>query len=224
MELLENYNLTQENKENLVKFLDIFLEWNNKINLSGLKDKDEILEKHFIDSIFLNKFLNKGKAIDIGTGGGFPGMVLAIINPHISFTLVDSVNKKTNFLLEVKEKLNLENVEVINGRAEDLPKNLKESFDYGFARAVGRLNTLLEYVIPYLKIDGIFIAQKGPKFEEELLEAKNAFDTLKSKVVNVEKFLLPVSKQERIALIVKKIDKNDEKFPRKASLTSKKPL
>src|SRR5690349_13504940 len=107
---LDNFNIAEETRENLLKFLNIFLEWNSKINLSGLKEKEEILEKHFLDSLFLNKFLKEGKVIDIGTGGGFPGMVLAIVNPNVSFTLVDSVNKKTNFLIEVKEKLNLKNV------------------------------------------------------------------------------------------------------------------
>lgn len=219
-----NINIEKEKLEKLLEFLNIFLEWNSKINLSGLKEKDDILEKHFVDSIFLNKFLKDGKAIDIGTGGGFPGMILAIINPHISFTLVDSINKKTNFLMEVKEKLNLKNVEIINSRAEDLSKNLRETFDYAFARAVGKLNNILEYIIPYLKVEGIFIAQKGPNFEEEVLDSQNALAVLNSKIINIEKFILPNSNQERVSIIIKKMKESNEKFPRKSSLILKKPL
>lgn len=217
-------SLSNEKIDKLLEFLKIFLEWNDKINLSGLKSEKEILEKHFLDSIFLSSYLKEGNAIDIGTGGGFPGIVLAISNPNIDFTLVDSIAKKTKFLEHVKESLKLRNVRVINSRAESLEEDEREKYNYAFARAVAKLNVILEYVIPFLKVDGEFLSQKSISFEEEIKESFNALKLLNAKIIDIKSFTLPISNQQRVLIFIKKLKESSKLFPRKEGLPSKKPL
>ena len=150
---LLDLNLPIETIDKLIKYAEELLAYNTHTNLTAIRDNEDLIEKHFIDSLIVHKKLpiREGNAIDIGTGAGFPGMVLAICNPNISFTLMDSVGKKTKFLEEIKTLLSLKNVEVINGRAEDFIKERRETYDLGLCRGVNRLNVILEYVVPFIK-------------------------------------------------------------------------
>ena len=151
---------TDKKLDDLLKYLSMLLEYNTHTNLTAMRDKESIIEKHFIDSLLLQNLLKQDikTAIDIGTGAGFPGIVLAIFNKDINFTLMDSIGKKTKFLQMVKEELNLENVEIVTSRAEDYISDKKrESYDIGFCRGVSKLNTILEYIVPFLKVEGVFL-------------------------------------------------------------------
>lgn len=211
--------------QKLDKYFKELIEYNEHTNLTAIRDENDLIEKHFLDSLIVHKNLpiSKGKAIDIGTGAGFPGMVLAIMNPEIQFTLMDSVGKKTKFLEMIKEKLELLNVEVVNGRSEDYIEGRREMYDLGLCRGVNRLNVILEYVTPFIKVDGIFFPQKL-EYIDEVEEAKNALKTLNCQLIEVINESLPFSKDARTILKIKKISKTDDKFPRKAGKALKKPL
>ncbi len=217
---IENLNI-----DKLLGYLKHLKDVNSRTNLTAIRDDKEIIEKHFIDSLFLTKFFPKNakNAIDIGTGAGFPGMVLAIAMPDVNFTLTDSIEKKTSFLREVKELLELENVEVITARSEELIKEGKrESFDVGLCRGVAELRIILEYVVPFIKENGIFLSQKMS--EDERSEAENAFKILNSKINKIHKFNLPYSNDKRVVIEIEKTAKTDEKYPRRAGIAVKRPL
>lgn len=218
---------SEEKCEKLLKYLDYLMEYNKHTNLTAIRDEKDALEKHFLDSLLLQKTLRekKGKkVIDIGTGAGFPGMVLAIYNPDMEFLLMDSVGKKTKFLEEVKELLKLDNVRVVNSRAEDfIKKEGRETFDVGVCRGVNRLNVILEYIIPFIKKDGWFLAQKMEGTDEEK-EAENALKILNSKIEKINHLELPNYKDKRVVIEILKLDKTDEKYPRRAGVALKKPL
>lgn len=225
---IEKLNLQYTNAkiDNLLKYLDLLVEYNKHTNLTAIRDEREIIEKHFLDSLLLQKFIDKSikNAIDIGTGAGFPGMVLAIFNPEINFTLMDSVGKKTKFLELISQKLSLNNVSVVNMRAEEYasPKT-KENFDLGLCRGVSKLSTILEYIIPFLKVGGIFLCQKMSNTHEEM-EAKNALITLNSEILHIYTLNLPYSQDERVVIEIEKVAKNDDKYPRRVGMPLKKPL
>lgn len=221
----EKINLSVETIDKLIKYAEELVAYNEHTNLTAIRDNEDLIEKHFIDSLIVHKNLpiREGKAIDIGTGAGFPGMVLAICNPSIDFTLMDSVGKKTIFLNLVKEKLSLKNVEVINGRAEDFIKGRRESYDLGLCRGVNRLNVIMEYVVPFIKVEGIFFPQKL-EYIDEVKEAENALSLLNCVLEEVIEEKLPFSKAQRIILKIRKNAKTDEKFPRRAGVALKKPL
>ncbi|MGL4988084.1 MAG: 16S rRNA (guanine(527)-N(7))-methyltransferase RsmG [Cetobacterium sp.] len=218
---------TEEKVNNLIKYLEYLVEYNAHTNLTAIRDTKDALEKHFLDSLLLQNLLDEKKAkkaIDIGTGAGFPGMVLAIFNPEVEFVLMDSVGKKTIFLENVKELLNLENVTVVNSRAEDyITSENRESFDIGLCRGVSKLNVILEYMIPFIKIDGYFLAQKMVGTEEED-EATNALDILGAKIITVHKYHLPNYGDERLVVEILKNKSTDKKYPRRAGVALKKPL
>ncbi|MEG0301029.1 16S rRNA (guanine(527)-N(7))-methyltransferase RsmG [Cetobacterium sp.] len=218
---------TDEKIDNLIKYLKYLMEYNSHTNLTAIRDAKDALEKHFLDSLLLQKLLMEKKckkAIDIGTGAGFPGMVLAIFNPNIEFVLMDSVGKKTIFLQKVKEFLNLENVTVVNSRAEDyINDSNRESFDIGLCRGVSKLNVILEYMIPFIKIDGHFLAQKMAGTEEED-EARTALDILGAKIVTIHRYNLPTYGDERLVVEILKERTTDKKYPRRAGVALKKPL
>lgn len=220
-----NIELEIETIDKLIKYAEKLMAYNSHTNLTAIRDHKELIEKHFIDSLIVHKELpiRKGKAIDIGTGAGFPGMVLAICNPDIDFTLMDSVGKKTKFLESIKDSLLLKNVEVINGRAEDFVKDRREIYDLGLCRGVNRLNVILEYVIPFIKVDGIFFPQKL-EYIDEVEEAKNALEVLNCKLIKVYEKELPFCRAQRIILEIKKEKETDNKYPRRAGIALKKPL
>ena len=212
--------------DNLVAYADLLLETNKHTNLTAIRDEDSLIEKHFIDSMLLQKLIDKNTetAIDIGTGAGFPGMVLAICNPKIKFTLMDSVGKKTDFLEMVKNELMLENVEVVNDRAEEYIKNEKrETYDLGLCRGVSKLNVILEYMIPFLKVDALFLAQKMEGTGEEN-ESGNALEILNSQIEEIYNFQLPFSSDPRTIIKIRKKKATSGKYPRRTGIPLKRPL
>lgn len=221
-----NIEYTDKKVDNLIKYLELLTEYNSHTNLTALRDEKSIIEKHFLDSLLLQNLIKREskKAIDIGTGAGFPGMVLAIFNPDIEFTLMDSIGKKTKFLELVKENLRLDNVNVVTSRAEDyITDENRETYDLGLCRGVSKLSTILEYIIPFLKVNGEFLSQKMEGTGEET-EAENALNILQSKIVEIYNFQLPFSKDPRVVIRIEKIDFNDKKYPRRAGIPLKRPL
>ncbi len=208
-------------------FMKILLVENEKVNLTAITDENEIIVKHFIDSLTINKYLiNANKILDLGTGAGFPGIPLKIVNKDKEFVLVDSLNKRIEFLNKVKEKCELENLELIHSRAEDLAKNInyREKFDVVTSRAVANLRTLAEYLLPFVKKEGICICMKGPNVDNELEEAKNSINILGGKIEKIEKIFLKENDMERNILIIRKIQNTPNKYPRKAGIPTKLPL
>lgn len=221
-----NIEYTDEKINNLIKYLKLLTEYNAHTNLTALRDEKSIIEKHFLDSLLLQNLIKKEfkKAIDIGTGAGFPGMVLAIFNPDIEFTLMDSIGKKTKFLDLVKERLELHNVTVVTSRAEDyINDENRETYDLGLCRGVSKLGTILEYIIPFLKVSGEFLSQKMEGTGEEI-EAENALNILKSEIIETYNLQLPFSKDSRVVIRIKKTASNDKKYPRRAGIPLKRPL
>lgn len=223
---LLNIDISEKEVNNFSKYMEILVEWNKKINLTAIIEEKDIILKHFIDSLTINKYLTKGKIMDIGTGAGFPGIPLKIINENIQFILVDSLNKRINFLNEVKKELELNNLDLIHARAEDLAikKEYRENMDMVVSRAVANLSTLVEYLLPFLKIGGLCVCMKGPKIEKELELAQNAINILGGKIEKVENIFLPESDIERNIVIIRKLRKTPIKYPRKAGIPERKPL
>ena len=216
--------LNEKKIENLIKYLDLLIETNKVMNLTAIREEESILEKHFIDSLLLTKIIREDEKniIDIGTGAGFPGLVLSIVYPDKNFLLVDSVKKKISFINTVIEKIGLKNVKTSTERAEELIKNNREKFDVALCRGVANLRIILEYLIPFLKVNGRFLPQKLNV--NELEESKNALKTLNSEIINIYNFRLPISRDERIILEIVKKSKTNKIYPRAVGIPSKKPL
>ena len=209
------------------EYMNLLLEWNKKINLTAIIEVEEIILKHFIDSLTINKYIGENKTlVDVGTGAGFPGIPLKIYRPDLKVTLVDSLNKRINFLNEVISKLDLKDINTVHNRIEDFGKDKKyrESFDYVTARAVANLTTLSEYLIPISKVNGKCICMKGNDIEEEVNSSKNAINLLGGKINKIDYFELPNSDISRNIIVIDKIKETPNKYPRKAGLPSKEPL
>ncbi len=221
-----NVELTQDQIELFYNYMNLLLEWNTKMNLTAITDENDIILKHFIDSIIINKYIEeKNKIMDIGTGAGFPGIPLKILNEEKDFILIDSLNKRINFLIEVKEKLSLRNLALIHSRVEDLGKNnnYREKVDVVVSRAVANLRILVEYMIPFVRKNGICICMKGPNIVGELNEAEKAIEILGGKIEKIENIFLP-KKIERNIIVIKKIKDTPAKYPRKAGTPERQPL
>lgn len=222
-----NINIQKEQKEKLNQFMKLLIEKNKELNLTAITQEKDIILKHFIDSIIILKYINlSDRIVDIGTGAGFPGIPLKIVMKENEFTLVDSLNKRINFINEVIENLCLKGIEAIHVRAEELgqDKKYREMFDIATSRAVSKLNVLAEYMLPLVKINGKCVCMKGPNIEDELEEAKKAIEILGGKIEKIEKFFLPESDISRTIIVIKKVKKTDKKYPRKAGTPSTKPL
>lgn len=220
-------DITQDDVERFYEYMNLLLEWNEKINLTAITEQNEVILKHFIDSITINKYLKEANTImDIGTGAGFPGIPLKIINFNKKFTLVDSLNKRINYLKEVCQKLCLNEVECLHARAEELANNktYREQYDVVTSRAVARLSTLLEYMLPFVKVGGRCICMKGANPKAEIEEAKKAVEVLGGRIEKIDNFLLPDSDMERNIIIIEKIKKTPNCYPRKAGIPSKQPI
>ena len=224
MKLLEEFGLSKEQISKFIRYLELLLEWNEKFNLTAITDKDEIEEKHFIDSIELIKYFDvKNKTLlDVGSGAGFPGVPLAICEPSLKVTLLESNGKKVSYLKEVVKELKLENVEIIQGRVEEL--NQREKYDIVTARAVKELNILLELCFYLVKVGGTGVAYKSSGADEEILNAKHAFKCLQIDEFKKFDYFLPKSKNSRVLLGILKKSKTLKKYPRRYSEIVKQPL
>lgn len=208
-------------------YMNLLLEWNEKINLTAIIEPSDIILKHFIDSITINKYIKENSNLaDIGTGAGFPGIPLKIIRPDLNITLVDSLNKRIKFLDEVISQLELKKIYTVHSRVEDFGKNKKyrESFDYVTARAVANLSVLSEYLIPLVKLNGDCICMKGSEVNEEINSSKNAINVLGGRIVSVDEFKLADSEFNRNIIIINKYKSTPNVYPRKAGIPSKEPL
>lgn len=234
-EMLKNRmdRLQIETNENMLEQFDLFyhllVEWNKVMNLTGITEYEEVVEKHFADSLSLARFLDLNKihtVIDVGTGAGFPGIPLKIAFPHLKVVLLDSLNKRINFLNEVIAKLDLREIHTIHGRAEEYARKpeYREQFDLCVSRAVSNLSVLSEYCIPYIQVGGIFVPYKSGEIDEEVAASRKAVDILGGQIDHVEKFQLPDTDIHRSFVFINKIKNTQKKYPRKAGTPAKEPL
>ena len=221
--------LNNTQKQQFDKFYELLIEWNQVMNLTGITEYEEVNEKHFIDSLSIVKAVDMDSVvtvIDIGTGAGFPGIPLKIAFPHLKMVLLDSLNKRVQFLNTVIDTLELTDIETIHGRAEDFAKQTqyREQFDLCVSRAVANLATLSEYCIPYVKQEGMFIPYKSGEIEEELQNSKKAVHILGGEIEDVIKFQLPGTEIGRSFVKIRKVQNTSKKYPRKAGLPGKEPI
>ena len=227
MNYIEKFELNVSQKNKFNKYLELLQEWNNKINLTAITEKEEIELKHFYDSLTISKYIKSGSSlIDVGTGAGFPGIPLKIKDESIELTLLDSLNKRLIFLEEVEKELELKNVVNIHGRAEDYGKDKKyrEKYDYATSRAVARLSVLVEYLLPFVKVGGYCICMKGPNIEEEIKDAEKAIRVLGGEIEKIDNFKLENDDNERNIIIIKKVKNTPKQYPRKAGIPTKEPI
>lgn len=221
--------LTDKQIEQFLIYYELLTEWNSFMNLTAITEYEDVLKKHFVDSVSLIQAVDVRKEltlIDVGTGAGFPGLALKIAYPELKVTLLDSLQKRIQFLDAVIEKLGLEGIETIHGRAEDFakPQKLRESFDLCVSRAVANLSTLSEYCLPFVKVGGYFIPYKSEKIAQEKEEAEKALELLGGKFERQVEFMLPSSDIYRNLFVIKKVKETPKKFPRKAGLPAKEPI
>ena len=212
--------------ELLYQYMNLILEWNEKINVTAIKDQKEFIVKHFIDSLTILDFVKQAnRVLDIGTGAGFPGIPLKLYYPEVEITLIDSVNKKVKILQDVIEKLDLQKIEALHIRAEELAQNseYREKFDVVTTRAVSNLATISEYMLPFVKMGGKAICMKGPNVEQELEEAKKAIRLLGGEIQEIKKMQIN-EEMERNIVIIKKINHTDKKYPRGQGKPAKEPI
>lgn len=215
--------------QQFISFYEQLIEWNKFMNLTGITEYEEVIEKHFVDSLSIVKAVNLHEIntmIDIGTGAGFPGIPLKIMFPHLNIILLDSLNKRINFLKNIIKNIKISDIDAVHGRAEELAKKkeYREKFDICVSRAVSNLSTLSEYCIPFVRTGGIFVPYKSGDIDEELKNANRAVNILGGNIQNVIKFYLPGTDIGRSFVVIKKEKETIKKYPRKAGTPSKEPL
>ena len=231
-EIFASYSIpiSDEQVQRLEKYYQLLLEWNKKVNLTSITEYEDVVWKHFLDSslIMLSeewKESSDASVLDVGTGAGFPGMVLAILNPEKKFTLLDSLSKRVDFLNIVIKELSLENVKTFHGRAENFGRmeNFRNQFDFVISRAVAELPILMEYCVPFVKRNGLFISYKGKRQKEEIDRAKHAFEELDASFNHLQEFVLQ-NGEKRYLLFIQIEGETKEKYPRKEGKPKKRPL
>lgn len=219
--------ITDQKAEQFFRYMNLLREWNEKMNLTAITEPKDIILKHFVDSVTILDYIKKGaNVIDVGTGAGFPGVPLAILREDIQITLIDSLKKRVNFLNEVTHTLGLTQVESIHARAEELAQSedYRERYDIVTSRAVANMSTLLEYMIPFCKIDGVCICMKGSNVEEELKKSEKAARILGGRLEKREEFFLSNQENKRNIILVRKIAYTPKQYPRKQGKPAKEPI
>ena len=223
--------LSEKQMEQFFQYYEMLIQWNEVMNLTAITEMDQVVTKHFVDSMSLVKAVSELRSkeiwiMDLGTGAGFPGIPLKIAFPNLKLTLLDSLNKRVKFLNEVIGTLGLEKIEAVHGRAEDFGRNpeYRGQFDLCVSRAVANLATLSEYCMPFVKVGGAFIPYKSGKVEEELNQARGAVKLLGGKIENTVSFELPKTEGERTLVVIRKVESTAKKYPRKAGMPGKEPL
>lgn len=226
-----NFELTDKQKQQFKLYFKMLIEVNEHVNLTRITEEDEVYLKHFYDSItplftFGAVFKDGATLCDVGAGAGFPSIPLKILKPGLKVTIVDSLQKRLNFLKDLISELGLTDVELVHGRAEDVGQNklYRERFDIVTARAVARMSVLSEYCLPLVKKGGYFVALKGPKAEDELDGGKKALEVLGGKLIKDEELTLPASEEERTLVLVQKVKSTPKKYPRQAGTPRRKPI
>ena len=222
-------SLNQGQIEQFLQYYEILVEWNKVMNLTGFTELQEVIVKHFLDSLAIVKVCDMSKVktvIDVGTGAGFPGIPLKIAFPHLEVVLLDSLKKRIAFLGEVINELKLVDITTVHGRAEDFANKsaYREQFDLSVSRAVANLSTLGEYCLPFVRLEGEFISYKSGKIAEEVEQAQKAIEVLGGEIISSEVFNLLGTDMERSFVVIKKKDKTPKKYPRKAGLPNKEPI
>ena len=226
-----NFELTDKQKQQFKLYFKMLIEVNEHVNLTRITEEDEVYLKHFYDSItplftFGAVFKDGATLCDVGAGAGFPSIPLKILKPGLKVTIVDSLQKRLNFLKDLISELGLTDVELVHGRAEEVGQNklYRERFDIVTARAVARMSVLSEYCLPLVKKGGYFVALKGPKAEDELDDGKKALEVLGGKLIKDEELTLPASEEERTLVLVQKVKSTPKKYPRQAGTPRRKPI
>ena len=226
---LEDIIKDESRRKQFHKYYELLMEWNKVMNLTAITEYNEVADKHFVDSLSIEKAVDLSKidrVIDIGTGAGFPGIPIKIVYPHLHIILLDSLNKRVNFLNTVINELGLNNIEAVHGRAEDIAKKkeYREQFDLCVSRAVANLATLSEYCIPFVKKNGMFVSYKSGNIDEEVKKSSNAVKILGGSVEEIVKFQLQNTDLKRALVKIKKVNNTSKKYPRKAGMPGKEPL
>lgn len=221
--------LSDEQRIQFHRYYELLIEWNKVMNLTGITEYSDVYEKHFVDSISVVHILDLNsfyKVIDVGTGAGFPGLPLKIVFPHLKIVLLDALKKRVNFLNEVVQKLGLDDVEILHGRAEEYARKLeyREQFDLCVSRAVADLSVLSEYCLPFVKEGGYFISYKSGNIDDEVRQAETAVNVLGGNIERIVKFQLPESEIKRSFVKIDKVKFTDHKYPRKAGTPERKPI
>ena len=220
-------NISERQMDEFYLYMKLLIEWNEKINLTAIIEPNEIILKHFVDCATILPLVGENrKVLDMGTGAGFPGIPLKILKKEIDITLVDSLNKRIQYLDEVINELKLEDIHTIHSRAEDLARNkiYREKFDVVVSRAVANLSTLLEYTLPFVRVGGQCICMKGPNVEEEITNAEKALNILGGTIKNTISLTLPDSDNQRTIIVIEKNKSTPNQYPRKAGKPSKEPI
>lgn len=222
-----NVELSESKIRDFFTYMELLVEWNEKINLTAIVEMTEVIDKHFVDSLTISQYLKENaRIIDVGTGAGFPGIPLKIARDDLQIDLLDSLNKRVNFLNEVINTLQLKNINAIHSRAEDeaIKSEKREKYDVAVSRAVANLPVLLEYLLPFIKLNGVCICMKGANIEEEVKSSKKALKELGGEIEAIHNFKLPRTDATRNIIIVRKIANTPKKYPRKAGTASKNPI